>query len=419
MKRIVLGIVIVLAGAAPNLSSQECSVRIPEPAANHFVLVVDRSGSMAGQPMIDARAALRDFVSSARSADSIALISFSDSISLDQELNGSRTTLIPRIDRLQPGGGTHLYDAIAAGVRMLHGVEGQKVIVYLTDGNDNGSILSRRELEQMNIGENIFVYGVALGEVDHATIRGLSAATSGEYLTASSSGDLDNLYMRVQANHYRRVDETLSDSGAITVTSLPAGQPVLLDGREVGTTPMRIDTVTPGNHRVEVAFDRGVWTCDAPIRQGFRNVVRARESEVPVDLIIESAPTRAAVFVDGAYLGLTSMVPSRSVNGRLDVSDQLRVESIPPGRHRVKLIAAPEFPMGSGGLSSSQVLEFDVTIGDRTQYVKGLIFMRQLQFGDGRTVRVPPGAGSGGAGTPGGLPGGSSGLPDGFPSSLF
>jgi len=115
---------------------------------------------MSGQPITDARLALRRFVQSARPADSIALISFSDSISLDQNLGTDRNRILSRIDRLQPGGGTHLYDAVAAGVRMLAGIEGQKVVVYLTDGNDNGSILSARELHQMNIGENVFVYGV-------------------------------------------------------------------------------------------------------------------------------------------------------------------------------------------------------------------------------------------------------------------
>ncbi len=427
-----LNTLFILVLALPAIgAAQECASYIPEPAANHFVLVVDRSGSMSGQPITDARLALRRFVQSARPADSIALISFSDSISLDQNLGTDRNRILSRIDRLQPGGGTHLYDAVAAGVRMLAGIEGQKVVVYLTDGNDNGSILSARELHQMNIGENVFVYGVGLGDVDHQAIRGLSEATSGEYLVANSSRDLGNLYDRVQQNHYRRVDEQLSSAGAVTITSLPAGRNAFLDGSPVGVTPVRVDVVTPGIHRIEVSFDRGIWTCDAPVRQGYRNVVRARETDVPVDLVIESAPTRAAAFVDGTYVGLTTMVPSQTVNGRLDYTNQLRIESIAPGTHRIKLIAAPEFPMGAGGFSSSQIQEFDVTVRDRTLYVKGLIFMSQVQYADGRTERTPPLSGgaapnvqSGGA-APNGQSGGPAsggpggGIPGGFPTTLF
>ncbi len=414
------GLLIVMALlVAPGTLWGECSSFVAEPMVNNFVLVVDRSGSMNSDMAIDdAKAALEGFVRRANPEDRIGMVSFAEDLKIEHEVNSDRSGLIRRIHRLRAGGGTHLYDAVASAIRMLSGSEGLKVIVFLTDGDDNGSLLTVSELRQMNVGENVFVYGLGLGNVNHGAISGLSEATSGEYSVARSSRDLTGLYETVQANHYSRVENRLRDNGAITVTSIPPGRDAFLDGRRIGRTPVRVDDVPPGDYRVTVAFERGEWSCTDSVRRGYRNLYRARESDVPADLIIESAPTRAAAFVNGAYVGLTSMTPSgRTANGGVDYSNQMRIESIPRGTHRVKLVAAPESPMAASGLGSSQILEFTIAVTDRDVYVKGLIFMGQVQFEDGSTQQVR-------STVPGPTPGGSNdpigdGIPDNFPGALF
>lgn len=372
--------------AAQSFQAQNCEQFEPFENFTSFVLVVDRSGSMDGAGISQARRALEAFASSVRPADRVALVSFSDDVTIDRPFTSSPGELSQAIGELRAGGGTRLYDAVAAGVRLLSGEPGVRVIVYLTDGMDNRSNLSLRDIRQMNIGENTIVYGMGLGDVDHQALSQVSRASNGDYEIVRRARQLESVYDTIRTAYYDRFDTDLSDAAALTVTSLPAGRPVRVNGQEVGRTPMRLDGIDPAAYAVEVGFDRGVWSCLAETREGNRTTVSARERDVPLQLVIETAPTRAAVFLNGAYVGLSSMVQSTVQDGERDISGQLTIEQVPPGRHTVRVVAAPELEF-----SRSQVMEFPVEVRDEHVYAKALIFLGQVEDIEGNTRR-PAGA---------------------------
>lgn len=381
---------------AQTYEVQNCATYIEEAAAptTSFVLVVDRSGSMttdgAMQRTIEA---LQQFIRSMRPGDEAALISFANDVTVDQGFTTDRNRLEQAVSRLRASGMTRLNDAIAAGARLASGRSGTQVLIVFTDGIENQSTLSARDVRQMNIGENALTYTLGLGNVDHRALEQFARSTGGIYEYAERAAGVGDLYNRVQQHFYNRYDTVMRDRGGLTVNSFPAGRTVLVNGQEVGTTPIRLNDLQPGSARVEVQFDRGSWLCTTPVTAGTRGFVSARERDVPLSLTIETAPTRAAVFINDDYVGLSSMAPSFVVQGRRDISQQLTIPSVSPGTYRVRVVAAPEYDF-----SPNQVMEFDVTIRDRQEFVKALIFLNMLEDMEGNQQRVAPAASAGGAG---------------------
>lgn len=428
-----------------TLFAQDCASYVEQPSVNHFVLVVDRSGSMGADRIRNAQIAVRDFASAMRPGDYVSLITFAGDIRRDVDFTDDPSRIVSAISRLSAGGNTRLYDAIYMAAHQLTQRSGVRAIIFFTDGDDTGSDLTMRELSQMNIAESALVYGVGLGTgLDHTPFRSLARATGGDYSVAQEAVDVPGIYATIQEQHYRFADDQVNDRGGYTITSFPSGRPAYLDGQGVGRTPVRLDGIAPGDHLVQVEFDLGVWECNAPVRSGYRNVVRAREQDLPLSLVIETAPTRSAVFVDGTYVGLSSIAPTFLNRGSRDVSMQLTLEDIPRGTHTIKVVAAPdaaEFLSGgsSGGLGTSsigggatsagrsslggsslggsslggsslggsslggsslgggslqsafeqaRVMEFEVTITDRPLFVKALVFLQQIEYYDGTTERI-------------------------------
>ncbi|RKX77843.1 MAG: hypothetical protein DRP87_07955 [Spirochaetes bacterium] len=369
MKKIIL--LLAFFTLAVSGFSQECGTLIRQPLINYFVMVIDRSGSMQGSPLDYAKAAVVEFLLRMRPDDRIAAIDFGSSIRVASNFTHDKRELADRVYRLRAGGGTRLYDAIVKAAHLLSEVEGFKVIVYLTDGMDNESTHSLKDIRSMNVGEGIFVYGVGLGELDHSSLRDLSDATNGLYRDIAYSKALPDIYSEVAGYHYNAFNSIYSEKGSYVISSLPPGRAVRIDGRSYGRSPVKIDGFDAGTHTVEVDFEKGTWTCRAESRAGYKTVIRARESDIPADLWIETEPHRSSVYIDGEFVGFSAMVPSiKGRRGSVDYSNQLRIPSLPAGRHTVKVIASPDFELG-------QSLEFDFNMPAEHSYLNVNILFKK------------------------------------------
>ena len=116
------------------------------PQKNNFQLIIDKSGSMSGVAILDAKAGAKYFVSKMKNNDAAGVIAFSSSIEDVVSFTSHKATLNSGIASISIGGATHLYDALATGVKTLSGSDGARVIVYLTDGHDTGSNFSLSNL---------------------------------------------------------------------------------------------------------------------------------------------------------------------------------------------------------------------------------------------------------------------------------
>lgn len=86
-------------------------------------LVIDRSGSMSGDKIVNARLAARDFVSRMRDGDMLSVFAYDDTV---MHVFGpsvlepaSREIVSARINALQPGGSTNIYGGMLAAQQAL------------------------------------------------------------------------------------------------------------------------------------------------------------------------------------------------------------------------------------------------------------------------------------------------------------
>ena len=108
----------------------------------NLVLLLDVSGSVE-ERMDFIRKAARDFLRTASPQDRISIISFRDDIQVISDFSTDRQMLSRKLDEIDAGGGTALYDALgyvlSDPIRKLRGE--RTAIVVMSDGDDNKSFL--------------------------------------------------------------------------------------------------------------------------------------------------------------------------------------------------------------------------------------------------------------------------------------
>jgi VWFA-related protein len=108
----------------------------------NLVLLLDVSGSVE-ERMDFIRKAARDFLRTASPQDRISIISFRDDIQVISDFTTDRQLLSRKLDEIDAGGGTALYDALgyvlSEPVKKLRGE--RTAIVVMSDGDDNKSFL--------------------------------------------------------------------------------------------------------------------------------------------------------------------------------------------------------------------------------------------------------------------------------------
>ena len=127
-------------------------------------IVLDTSGSMAGEKMDAARAALGRFVYDLLSpGDEMFLYRFDSRPILVEGWTEDRARLMRGLGSVRPAGGTALYDAVADAVPLAgEGSRRKKALVVISDGNDTNSELEVDELQQLIRESEVMVYAIGI-----------------------------------------------------------------------------------------------------------------------------------------------------------------------------------------------------------------------------------------------------------------
>ena len=115
---------------------------VPTNEPFNLVMLLDVSGSVE-ERMDFIRKAARDFLKTASPQDRISIISFRDDIQVISRFSTDRQLLSKKLDEIDAGGGTALYDAIGYVLTdTLKPLRGERTaIVILSDGDDNKSFV--------------------------------------------------------------------------------------------------------------------------------------------------------------------------------------------------------------------------------------------------------------------------------------
>jgi VWFA-related protein len=132
---------------------------VPTNAPFNLVLLLDVSGSV--EERIDfIRKAARNFLATASPQDRISIISFRDDVQIISDFTTDRQQLSASLDKIDAGGGTALYDALAYTlVETLKPLRGERTaIVVLSDGDDNKSFLPFGALLEATVESGALIY---------------------------------------------------------------------------------------------------------------------------------------------------------------------------------------------------------------------------------------------------------------------
>lgn len=178
---------------ALRLTADRTGVARPVPAA--FCIVLDRSGSMAGEPLDRAKQATTLALRNLRPEDRFALVLFDSAAQtmVPLQLPKNRGLLLGEIGRIRPGGSTNLTGGWLLGRDALREAPPghQRRLLLLSDGHLNAGITDPAQvrqlvvtgLEQDGIRTSALGFG---GDYNEDLMAELARATNGEFYDAAS-----------------------------------------------------------------------------------------------------------------------------------------------------------------------------------------------------------------------------------------
>ena len=171
------------------------------------VVMMDTSASMTNNLEFLERAA-EQFLIRLLPTDKGRVGAFNDKIQLSPRFTNDRDQLIKELDDLQFGNPTRLNDAIGVSLDALEGVEGRRVVLVFTDGEDTASKTGFRTVLDRARDEEVMVYSIGL-ESEYFNgvrlqrsrpsrdLRKIADETGGGYFELKKSADLSPTFTRV------------------------------------------------------------------------------------------------------------------------------------------------------------------------------------------------------------------------------
>jgi VWFA-related protein len=172
-------------------------------------LVIDNSGSMRNK-LAKVEAAALALVKDSNRDDEVFIVNFNDTAYLDNPKDKDFTNDIGELEqalkRIDARGGTAMRDAIQMSIDHLKkGHRDKKVLVIITDGNDNSSVISMDRIMKNAHQSDVLIYGVGLlTEEEHReaarakrALNDLAEATGGKTFFPKDVEEVDAIASQV------------------------------------------------------------------------------------------------------------------------------------------------------------------------------------------------------------------------------
>jgi len=133
---------------------------------------------------------------------------FNDKIEFGGRFTNNRDELVSDLRGLDYGNATRLFDAAAMSFDELVGVEGRRVLVILTDGEDTSSKTSFRTVMERARNEDVMIYAIGLSSEyfdgvrvvrskPDGSLRRFAEETGGGYFELKKTSELASTFTRV------------------------------------------------------------------------------------------------------------------------------------------------------------------------------------------------------------------------------
>ncbi len=167
-------------------------------------LLIDNSASM--RPLrTEVEAAALAFVRASHPLDEVFVVSFAVKAHVDVPMTNDLRSLESGVSAVDAIGGTAIRDAVilAQNYLQLHASHDRRVLLVITDGNDNTSFASRDQLRQMSEHNETAIFAVGLFGDDRSARRGrqeleqLTERTGGVLYCPTSIDQIDSVMLDI------------------------------------------------------------------------------------------------------------------------------------------------------------------------------------------------------------------------------
>jgi Ca-activated chloride channel family protein len=234
-------------------ADQDIAVTVTMPGARvtqrpplWLAIVIDRSGSMEGEPLANAKAAAANLVAHLDERDAFTVVTYSSSdetvVPMTRATRSAKEQARAAIDRIWDDGNTCISCGITRGAAELMTTpvhDGLRRMVLISDGQANTGLYDRNDLAQLATetaarGMSISTVGVGL-DFDELTMTRIADVGHGHYYFVEDTARLGDLFER----ELGRLAETVASDVRLVITGAGAtieeayGYPLMRHGDEV------------------------------------------------------------------------------------------------------------------------------------------------------------------------------------------
>ncbi len=333
------GLILPSESIARSPPPQSCLERTPI----DLMLVMDRSGSMLGQPLADSKNAANTLLAALEPTDHSGLVSYSGSATLDKGLTATHTgpsdptSTEYAVNAMTAGGGT----SIAAGITTAHqhmnahnhGYE--RVMVVLSDGVSNYGATQAAATAAKN--QNITLYTIGYGNnINHAELR--DAATSPRHYSNPTNAQELQAVIQDIINQFKGKSEAFADAYNlyIQITDPTLGTVEEIDklhyvqapsDQQEGLVDVRVD-IPNTRYRLEATLVRsyasaspGHWFSDAHARAEVQDL-RISEDDmtpwIPDPILFRASTIRSEIVASHSSAGGGAWADSEVLGVEID-----------------------------------------------------------------------------------------------------
>jgi Ca-activated chloride channel family protein len=173
----------------------------------NVVVMLDTSGSMTLTIDLLKRAA-EQFLIRLLPDDKAKVGAFNDKIQMGAHFSNNRDQLVSEVRDLDYGNGTRLWDAVGASLDELKNLDGRRVILVFTDGDDTASKISLGRVIERGRAEEVMIYAIGLESryfdgqrmvksKPDSGLRKIADETGGGYFELTRADDLAPTFTKI------------------------------------------------------------------------------------------------------------------------------------------------------------------------------------------------------------------------------
>lgn len=247
------------AGQSAYLTISMATEPATQPSPKDVTIVLDRSGSMSGAALNEARAAAKEIIARLNEQDRLNVLAFDDQVqtlfkSMEPVTEENRATAQRFLDGVVDGGGTDIALALREALKLQRSNADRPLILLLTDGESDANAVFTTATEDRS---NARVFTVGLGSgVDRALLARLADMKRGKFTYIQSAEAIRSSITRlfglietavVRAPEIKLENGQLLDMQPSTLPDLAPGEELLVTARATGNGPARVVLTAMGS----------------------------------------------------------------------------------------------------------------------------------------------------------------------------